>query len=721
MKKLLPFLFILLHLTAYSQTIKVTGKITDETDEPLIGGFVVEKGTTNGSVADINGEYSIEVKPSSTLTFSYIGFKSKDIDIAGRTIINVSLEEDIDIIDEPGFFIYTPNARHMDMSTANTKIMGYEYLLGRPNNTETLFNSHFSGLYAPFWQNYPTVNVRGNNIDGSVKYVVNGIAGAPFNPADVSRIWISKDPASATVYGNEYAAGGIVHVETKTYAWQKTRIEANAWLGLNNLNSTFPNIEFTVPDSMTQTGLLQHYDFSLFRKEDHFNFNASVSYDHAEKGIQSLTDEKLTAKADVILKLFKWMSFNQNVFYSQANNNYGILTNTTFDSWKYHMKEKIFLTSAIDLDLRYGLKIKSVFTYNESNIDSDYPLLTAAYINKPLINYRNKNYMWDNSVNTSIDLRDSHYLYVSGGFNYKKSLNGFHEETTNTLLRAAYNYQTGKRTATASIRQVTSSLNSDILYLPAFSAGWNISDERFFNRDIVDKLKLRASWGKTAIINTFENNYGIMVYPFDYDDFKWQKTTQTQFGIDVQKNINNYSSFDHFISLTTNYFYKKTDNILRLNNIREYATGLVTKGWEFEASYGCIGGYYVGYLGFDLKANLTLNNQEYTKKQYVDFTPDYFYGINLTVRWEKLALSGLLQSAKNAQFITYTATPQKIDYTSIKYLNLSYSPRIKYYNLNIYVNIENLYTWSAINAGNNYINYPLYRIYSIGVKITLSK
>ena len=86
---------------AFAQSGAVKGKVLDEQGEPIIGANIVEKGTTNGTITDIDGNYTLSgVKPSSVLVFSFIGYKTQEIPCSGRQEINVVLSEDAQALDE---------------------------------------------------------------------------------------------------------------------------------------------------------------------------------------------------------------------------------------------------------------------------------------------------------------------------------------------------------------------------------------------------------------------------------------------------------------------------------------------------------------------------------------------------------------------------------------------------------------------------------------------
>jgi len=87
-------------LSAFAQKITVTGQVKDPSNEDVIGASVVEKGTTNGTMTDLDGKFSLTVSPKATLTITYIGYKSQEIAVKGSTTLNIVLQENAELLEE---------------------------------------------------------------------------------------------------------------------------------------------------------------------------------------------------------------------------------------------------------------------------------------------------------------------------------------------------------------------------------------------------------------------------------------------------------------------------------------------------------------------------------------------------------------------------------------------------------------------------------------------
>ena len=100
MRTVLLMLFATISLSLSAQSVTLSGNVKDKTGEPVIGASVVEKGTTNGTITDFDGNFSLKVSGNKTLVVSYIGMKSQEISVKGKTKIQVTLEDDAQALDE---------------------------------------------------------------------------------------------------------------------------------------------------------------------------------------------------------------------------------------------------------------------------------------------------------------------------------------------------------------------------------------------------------------------------------------------------------------------------------------------------------------------------------------------------------------------------------------------------------------------------------------------
>ena len=222
----LTALFSVVAMSGYAQGKTVTGKIIDSTGEPVIGASVLVKGTTNGVISDIDGNFSIQgVANDATLQISFVGYKSQEISVAGKTRIDVTLSEDTEMLDEVVVVGYGVQKKS-DVTGALSHV-GAEELEGRPvNNAFEALQGKAAGVDITTSERPGTVGsiyIRGErslSASNSPLYVVDGVplmSGSgieTLNPRDIESIDILKDASATAIYGSR-GANGVVIVTTK--------------------------------------------------------------------------------------------------------------------------------------------------------------------------------------------------------------------------------------------------------------------------------------------------------------------------------------------------------------------------------------------------------------------------------------------------------------------------------------------------------------------------
>ncbi len=212
----------------------VKGVVKDATGNPLPGVNIIEKGTNNGTVTDLDGKYSITVSSSSILVFSFIGYLSEEIEIGNQTTIDVTLVEDIQSLDEVVVVGYGVQKKSNvtgsiasvqvdELQNRSTDDVG-KSLQGKVSGVQILTMSGAPGSAATF-------RVRGysNNTGSDPLYIVDGLKVPDISYLDannIASVEVLKDAASAAIYGAE-AGNGVVLISTKSGASGSTRIFFN--------------------------------------------------------------------------------------------------------------------------------------------------------------------------------------------------------------------------------------------------------------------------------------------------------------------------------------------------------------------------------------------------------------------------------------------------------------------------------------------------------------
>ncbi len=225
-----------------SETRKVTGIVKDEKGEPIIGANVVEKGTTNGTITDMNGNFTLEASEKSVLLVSFIGYAPQEVSVGNLKSINVKLREDTEILDEVVVVGYGTQKKS-DVTTAVASVSSENL----KNRAAVSFGEAMAGQVpgvliqqtngAPGGEGL-TIKVRGT---GSITqsndplYVVDGypMEGGAFrllNSSDIESIQVLKDASSTAIYGSR-GANGVVIITTKKGQIGKPSVQLNAYVG----------------------------------------------------------------------------------------------------------------------------------------------------------------------------------------------------------------------------------------------------------------------------------------------------------------------------------------------------------------------------------------------------------------------------------------------------------------------------------------------------------
>ena len=216
----------------YQQKLVVSGEVTDEKGNPLPGVNIVERGSTNGTITDEKGKYTIQVDPSAILVFSFIGYKTQEVPVAGKKLINVTMvAEEIGLEEVVTIGYGTSKKISLTGSVTSVKADKLEtiptsnlsnLLEGRAPGVQIINNSGFVGATSSIeirgkgsWNNEPPLYVIDN-------IVVSKSDFDALDPNEVSSISFLKDAATASIYGAR-ASGGVVLVSTKKGRNQKPR------------------------------------------------------------------------------------------------------------------------------------------------------------------------------------------------------------------------------------------------------------------------------------------------------------------------------------------------------------------------------------------------------------------------------------------------------------------------------------------------------------------
>jgi len=240
---LFPAMNVLQAGTASAQTVK--GTVVDSNNEPLIGVTVQVEGTTVGGVTDIDGNYSIKADEGQTIVFSYLGMVTQRVKVSGQGAVNVTLREDSHSLDDVVVIGYGTMKKKL-VTGATTQIKGDDIQKLNTTNPLAAMQGQTPGVNIVSTSGQPgaamSVTIRGLGTVGNSQplYLIDGIGGdiTTLNPADIERIDVLKDAASAAIYGAQ-AANGVVLITTKSGKEGTSRISYDGYVGWQTVGRKF--------------------------------------------------------------------------------------------------------------------------------------------------------------------------------------------------------------------------------------------------------------------------------------------------------------------------------------------------------------------------------------------------------------------------------------------------------------------------------------------------
>ena len=264
---------------------KITGKVTDQNGEAVIGASVVEKGTTNGIMTDIDGNFTLEVGDAAVVQISYIGYRTKEVSVTGKNHFLVQLLEDMQALDE--VVVVGFGTQKKVNLTGAVSMVDSEVLESRPvQNVSQALQGVVPGLNFSVnktggeLNNNLEMDIRGGGTIGEGSksaplVLIDGIEGDmnSINPNDIKSISVLKDASSSAIYGSR-AAFGVVLITTK---------EGKA--GRTNVNYS-TNVRFSTPSALPT--MMDSYQFAQFFNRAAMNQGGSPVFD--ETTMQRIID-----------------------------------------------------------------------------------------------------------------------------------------------------------------------------------------------------------------------------------------------------------------------------------------------------------------------------------------------------------------------------------------------------------------------------------------------
>lgn len=364
------------NLAVQQQDQKLKGQVIDATTgEPVIGVNVLVKGSTNGTITDIDGKYELNAPAGAILQISFIGYKTVEI-AATTSEQTIKLHEDTETLDEVvvvGYGVQKKESLTGAMSTLKENRLKD---VTTPT-VENMLNGKVSGVYVAPGSGQPgsngAVQIRGRaTLSGSTSplWVIDGVIVGEdpgvLNPSDIENMTILKDAASTAIYGSQ-GANGVIIVTTKMGKSEKMKINASVKLGVSTMTNgkmevmngaelydyyaSFPNQEdikfsrwnpelrnanFDWGELASQAGFTQDYNISLSGGNEKMSSYFSLGYYSEEGTVKGYKYDRYSFRYRSNYKPFSWLTIKPNISGSMKNTDdsqYGYTAKYTMFPW----------------------------------------------------------------------------------------------------------------------------------------------------------------------------------------------------------------------------------------------------------------------------------------------------------------------------------------------------------------------------------------------------
>ena len=346
---------MLLPMCMFAQQITVQGVVKDQTGETVIGASVMEKGTTNGTITGIDGDFSLNMSPNGTLVVSFVGYKTQEVQVKGQKQLQVVLSEDAEMLDEVVVIGYG-TMKKSDLTGAVSSIGNKDIKDSPVSNLGQAIQGKISGVQivdAGKPGDNVSIKIRGlgsiNNCDPLV--VIDGVPTdlglSSLNMADVERLDVLKDASATAIYGS-LGANGVVMITTKRGTEGKGKLAVSANYSFQNatnvpslLNAAQyaelsndmmvnsgrnPNPEWANPselgagtdwmDELLRTGVMQNYTVSYSGGNEKSHYYVSGGFLDQSGIVKSVNYRRFTFQSNSDAQVLKWLKFSNNITFS---------------------------------------------------------------------------------------------------------------------------------------------------------------------------------------------------------------------------------------------------------------------------------------------------------------------------------------------------------------------------------------------------------------------
>lgn len=516
-----------------AQDLTVSGRVTDKTGESIIGASILVQGTTSGTITDFDGNFTLQnVASNAVLVVSYVGYKTQNISVNGKTIFNIVLEEDTETLEEVVVVGYGVQ-RKSDLTGAVASVKASDALKTTPTgNVSDALQGRMAGVSVLSGSGDPsqdnTIRVRGINsitAETGPLVVIDGFIGGSLqslNPSDIQSIEVLKDASATAVYGSR-GANGVILVTTKNPEKDKLTVSFNAFANIKTVAKYPDNLS---PYEYAQ--VVNDYGKEYFGYGDNHYYspeqleafkNGTAGFDYSREIFRSpaVTQNYELSVAGGGEKT----SFLASLRYQDDN---GIIKESSSKIYSWRLK----VDTKIKKWLKAGLNMYGFYKENTSPRISEYDGLIqqATYFPSTIEpkdengNYNNKFYdgspsynpmghIWEsNNSKQTINNRIQGYVHfdIIEGLSFRSQLGVAFENRLDTSVENEQSYNAFKNNLTQGVA----------------TSYWNMSWLNTNTLSYIKEFNRNHRINATAVFEqSYDNNYNhkSTAYNLDYIDF----------------------------------------------------------------------------------------------------------------------------------------------------------------------------------------------------------
>ena len=372
----LLFLLCLVPLWSYAQSISINGTFKDNSGEPIIGASILQKGTTNGTISDFDGKFTLNVPSNSSIIVSFIGYKEQEIAITGKTQFDIVMIEDAEVLDEVVVVGYGQMKRS-DLTGAVVSVNDQAIKKSVPTSIDQVLQGRAAGVQIQANTGTPggssSIRIRGiNSLNATNQpiFVIDGVVVdsssdddtnnplASINPSDIVSMDVLKDASATAIYGAR-ASNGVIMITTKRGKSGESTITYDGYIGWQNMpkkldvlnlreyaehynaiadaNIKNPSDIYVRPDllgegtdwqdELFQNALMTSHNLSITGGSDKTTYAISAGYLDQEGIALGSSFKRLTLRGNVDSQIKTWLRGGINFSMSDSKQEVGVDNN----------------------------------------------------------------------------------------------------------------------------------------------------------------------------------------------------------------------------------------------------------------------------------------------------------------------------------------------------------------------------------------------------------